>query len=156
MWRRIVTVLAAAVMIAGIRAEDDRFLGTWELNLTASAITRGAPPKRETIANVAEPGGFRSTLTTETARGTSVEIHHYVFDGAFHRTEGSDPRELSFTRVDTNTIDSDTRRSGAITVKRRMVLSADGKTMTVTASGVSGGGQAYANDLRVYNREDPR
>jgi len=155
MWRRIVTVVAAATMIAGIRAEDDRFLGTWELNLATSAITRGTPPKRETIANVAEPGGFRSAVTTETARGTNVEIHHYVFDGAFHRTEGSDPRELSFARVDTNTIDSDTRRNGAITVRRRMVLSADGQTMTVTASGVSGGGQAYTNDLRVYNRQSP-
>ena len=148
----IAAVFAAAV--SGSPTQDDPFLGTWVLNLPASAMTRGAPPRRETIVNVVETGGFRSTVTTESARGTSVEIHHYVFDGAFHQTDGADPRELSFVRVDAHTIESDTRRNNAITVHRRLVVSADGRTLTATASGTSGGGQAYTNDRRVYDRHD--
>ena len=133
-------------------AQNERFLGIWELNLTKSSFTRGAPPHSEMIVNLAEPGGFRSVLSAVTERGTSVEIHHYNFDGGFHQTEGSDPRELSFRRVDDKTIEQDTRRNGQITVHRRIQLSADGKTMTLVASGTSGGGQKYENDTRVYER----
>ena len=154
--RALLIAAAVAATTFAPQAQDEPFLGTWVINLSASAITRGTPPRSETIVNVVEPGGFQSTLTTETARGTSVEIHHYVFDGAFHRTEGADQRELSFTRVDGHTIDSDTRRNGTITVRRRLVVSADGRTLTVTASGTSGGGQAYTNDRRVYDRQDGR
>ena len=151
--RALVMLVAALVWPAGLTAQNERFLGTWELNLAKSSITRGAPPKSETVANVAEPGGFKSTLTVVTERATNVEIHHYNFDGNFHQTEGSDPRELSFKRIDQNTIDQDTRRNGQITVNRRIQLSSDGKTMTFTASGTTGGGQKYANDTRVYEKK---
>src|SRR5215475_1309825 len=138
--------------VVSLFAQNERFLGIWELNLAKSSITRGAPPRSEMIVNLAEPGGFRSVLSVVTERGTSVEIHHYNFDGGFHQTEGSDPRELSFRRVDDRTIEQDTRRNGQITVHRRIQLSADGKTMTLVASGTSGGGQKYENDTRVYER----
>lgn len=151
--RTLITLAAIVAWSAGLTAQNEPFLGTWELNLAKSSITRGAPPQSESIANVAEPGGFKSTLTSVTGRGTSVEIHHYNFDGNFHQTEGGDPRELSFKRIDRRTIESDTRRNGQITVNRRFVLSEDGKTMTVTASGTTGGGQKYTNDTRVYDRK---
>ena len=150
------TLLVLAVVLAwsaGLTAQNEPFLGTWEINLAKSSITRSAPPQAESIANVAEASGFKSTLTSVTGRGTSVEIHHYNFDGNFHQTEGSDPRELSFKRIDRRTIESDTRRNGNITVTRRFVLAEDGRTMTVTASGVTGGGQKYTNDTRVYDRK---
>ena len=95
---------------------------------------------------------MKHTLLSVTERGTSAEIHHYLFDGKFHQTEGGDPRELSFTRTSRRTVESDTRRNGQITVHRRFELSEDGKTMTVVASGVSGGGQTDTNDTRVYER----
>jgi hypothetical protein len=154
MSKRTLIILAVGLAwSAGLTAQNEPFLGTWELNLAKSSITRGAPPQSESIANVVEPGGFKSTLTSVTGRGTSAEIHHDNFDGAFHQTEGSDPRELSFKRIDRRTIESDTRRNGQITVNRRFVLAEDGKTMTVTASGTTGGGQKYANDIRVYDRK---
>lgn len=153
MLRKILLVLAtASVLNAAASAQDDPFLGRWEFNATKSSVTRGRPPQRETIVNVSEPGGFTSTLTSVSERGTSVEVHHYIFDGAFHATEGGDARELSFVRVDRRTIDSDTKRNGQITVRRRIALSPDGRTLTAVASGTSGGGQPYTNDTRVYDR----
>lgn len=149
----LVTLALTVALAFDVASQDEPFLGTWEMNLAKSAVTRGSPPKSETIVNVAEPGGFTSTNTIVTERGTNVEIHHYVFDGQFHKTEGGDPRELSFVRTDRRTIDSDTRRNGEITVKRRIQLSEDGKTITMTANGKSGGGQPYTNDTRVYDRK---
>jgi hypothetical protein len=151
---RLLVVISIVAMGAGLRlnAQTERFLGVWELNLAKSTITRGAPPRTELIVNRAESGGFKSVLSVVSDRSTSVEIHHYNFDGGFHQTEGSDPRELSFRRVDANTIEQDTRRNGDITVHRRIRLSSDGKTMTVVASGRTGSGQPYENDTRVYDR----
>src|SRR5262245_38140015 len=147
------SLMTLAVFASSLRAQNEPFLGTWELNLAKSSITRSAPPQGETIENVPEPGGFKSTLTSVTGRGKGVEIHHYIFDGAFHQTEGGDPRELSFKRVDQRHIESDTRRNGQITVNRKFQLSEDGRTMTVIANGTSGGGQKYVNDTRVYEKK---
>ena len=146
-------ILAVLGVPAGLTAQEEPFLGIWELNLAASSITRGAPPRTETIVNIAEPGGFRSMLAIVGEKSTSVEIHHYNFDGSFHQTEGSDPRELSFKRVDRNTIEQDTRRGATVTVHRHIELSKDGKTMTLTANGTTGGGQKYTNDIRVYEKK---
>lgn len=147
------SVVLALVQAAAASAQADPFLGIWEMDLVRSSITRGAPPHSETIVNVAEQDGFTSTVATIGDRRTSVERHHFIFDGQFHQTEGSDPRELSFARVDKRTIESDTKRNGQITVKRRFTVSDDGKTLTVVASGTTGGGQPYTNDTRVYRRE---
>lgn len=151
---RVVAVCAGLLLLlpAGLAAQNEAFLGTWELNLAKSSIRRGEPPKAETIVNVAGPGGFRSTLTVVDGRGTHAEIHHFVFDGAFHPTEGSDPRELSFHQIDPMTIEQQTRRNGQITVTRRIQLSNDGRTMTYVASGTSGNGRKYENDTRVYEK----
>jgi hypothetical protein len=67
----------------GLGAENEPFLGVWELNLTKSSITRGAPPKSETIVNTPEAGGYRSLLAVVNPMSTSVEIQHFVFDGGF-------------------------------------------------------------------------
>ena len=153
---RLVVATMAGLLLAlptSLCAQDEAFYGTWVLTLARSSITRGGPPKSETVVNAAEPGGFRSTLTVVSERGSSVEIHHYVFDGAFHATEGADPRELSFRRIDPTTIEQHTRRNGQITVTRRIQLSNDGRTMTFVASGTSGNGTKYENDTRVYEKQ---
>jgi hypothetical protein len=152
-WRAFVVLVAALAYPAVSSAQNEPFLGTWELNLAKSSITRGAPPRIETVVNISEPGGFRSMLAVVNERATSVEIHHYNFDGGFHQTEGSDPRELSFKRIDRNRIEQETRRNGQITVTRRIAISSDGRTMTFTASGTTGGGQKYTNDTRVYEKQ---
>jgi hypothetical protein len=149
----VLIALTAFGWPAGLTAGNEPFLGAWDLDLAASSITRGAPRRIETIVNTVEPGGFRSLPATVGEKTTSVEIHHYNFDGGFHQTEGSDPRELSFKRAGQNTIEQDTRRNGTITVHRHIELSRDGKKMTVTANGTTGGGQKYTNDIRVYKKK---
>jgi hypothetical protein len=149
----IVFVLLSAFALPAAAQSSEPFLGTFELDLGASTITRGAPPKSETIVNTPEAGGFRSLLAVVNDKSTSVEVQHWNFDGAFHQTEGSDPRELSFKHPDPNTVEQDTRRSTGITVHRHITLSRDGKTLTYVADGASGNGQKYTGDTRVYRRQ---
>ena len=149
----IILALLTALVLPAAAATSEPFLGTFELDLAASAITRGAPPRSETIVNSAEPGGFRSLLAVVNEKSTSVEIQHFNFGDGFHPTEGSDPRELSFKRAGDNTIEQDTRRNGNVTVHRHITLSRDGKVLTYVADGMSGGGQKYTGDTRVYRRQ---
>ena len=149
----IIFALLTVLVLPAAAATGEPFLGTFELDLAASAITRGAPPRSETIVNTAEPGGFRSLLAVVNEKSTSVEVQHWNFDGAFHQTDGSDPRELSFKRPDADTIEQDTRRGENVTVHRHITLSRDGKTLTYVADGASGGGQKYTGDTRVYRRQ---
>ena len=149
----IILALLTALVLPAAAATSEPFLGTFELDLAASAITRGAPPRSETIVNSAEPGGFRSLLAVVNEKSTSVEIQHWNFDGAFHQTDGSDPRELSFKRPDVATIEQDTRRGENVTVHRHITISRDGKTLTYVADGASGNGQKYTGDTRVYRRQ---
>ena len=69
------------------------------------------------------------------------------------------PRALSgkvsriLKRVDANTVEANFKRNGKVTTRSRVEVSKDGKTLTQTASGVSGNGQRYENDVRVYDRQ---
>jgi hypothetical protein len=56
MSRNVLIVLAAFGKPAGLAAQDEPFLGTWELNLAASSIIRGAPPRVETICEYRRTG----------------------------------------------------------------------------------------------------
>ena len=58
--RLVVAVVAGLLLVlpTSLCAQDDAFYGTWVLNLARSSITRGGPPKSETVVNAAEPGGF--------------------------------------------------------------------------------------------------
>ena len=58
----VIILLVGYVCVLDLSAQNERFLGVWELNLAKSSITRGAPPRSEMIVNLAEPGGFRSVL----------------------------------------------------------------------------------------------
>jgi hypothetical protein len=68
----LLMILSALGVPAGLAAQDEPFLGIWELNLAVSSITRGAPPRIETIVNIGEPGGFRSMLAVVGEKSTAL------------------------------------------------------------------------------------
>lgn len=152
MLRKSLTVVVAVLGFSlGLVAQSELFLGVWELNLAKSTITRGTPPKSHTLVNLPEPGGFKSVRALVMENTTSAEIHHYRFDGLFYQTEGGDPRELAFKRIDQTTLEETAKRNrnGEITTAtRRMEVSKDGKTLTIIAPGANGAG----TDIRIYDK----
>src|SRR5262245_3654710 len=152
----LIAILAFCASLAAQQKEKEPFLGIWELNHAKSHFTQRAAPKSQTFVMVVEPGGFKSTRATlNEDNTTSVEIHHYNFDGNFHETEGGDQRALSFKRVDPYTIDETAKRTrnGQVNVTtRRIQLSPDGKTMTLKATNAEG---RAADDVRVYDKRNP-
>jgi hypothetical protein len=128
-WKFLGALVATLAFCATLAAQNDPFLGIWELNRAKSP---DYPRKSQTIVNAPEPGGFTSRRVTVNQDGTArVEIHYYIFDGKPHQTEGGDQRQISYKRLDANTIERTTDRNGQITVDREEV-SQDGQTLAVT------------------------
>jgi hypothetical protein len=56
------------------------------------------------------------------------------------------------TRVDANTLDTETTKGGKVIASGRRVLSPDGQSMTITQSGFRSDGTAFTN-RSVYRRK---
>jgi hypothetical protein len=59
---------------------------------------------------------------------------------------------IAVKRIDAMTLEAVNTRSGKETTRQRNVVSADGKTRTVTTTGVDGQGQAV-NNVAVYDKK---
>ena len=56
-------------------------------------------------------------------------------------------------RIDARTLESISKKNGRVTIIQRSVVSADGKTRTVTTTGTVGFGQKV-NNVAVFERKD--
>ena len=131
-WRSFGLIVAAIAFCAGLSAQTEPFLGIWALNVDQ---TSNYPMKSQLIINVPSPDGFMSMRASINKNGqSSMETHPVVFDGKPHQTDGGDPREISYKRIDANTVERTQNRAGKITVDREQV-SKDGKMLTVTQPG---------------------
>jgi flavin-dependent dehydrogenase len=57
----------------------------------------------------------------------------------------------SYTKVDDHTMDFTIKKDGKVTITGRIVVAADGKTRTVTASGTGPKGKKFKN-VAVYDK----
>jgi len=138
-WKSLGLLVATFAFGTTLMAQNDPFLGIWQLN---GEKTSNYQQQSQMIINVPSPDGFisiRATIGKDNK--SSTETHPVAFDGKPHQTTGGDPREISYKRIDANTIERTHNRDGKISVDTEQV-SKDGKTLTVT--------QAAA--VRVYEK----
>lgn len=127
-------------------ADLRRFLGTWRLLPEHSRYASGPPPQRGLYRlEAAGDGALRFHVDYVDGSGESKQLEYTV---PFHEGEGAGAR-----LVDASTLDTTVRQGGRVMAHARRVLSADGRTMTVTQSGTAPDGQPFAN-VSVYARED--
>src|SRR5260370_11697950 len=124
----------------GLAAQNERFLGIWERNIGKAS---NYAQQTQMIINVPAPGGFTSIRATIGKDGkSSTEVHPVAFDGKPYQTTGGDPREISYKRIDANTVERTQNRNGKISVDTEQV-SKDGKTLTVKQE----------NAVRIYDKQ---
>ena len=154
--RKFALVAAMLSISTGLLAADSSFWGTWKQNNAKSKITRGEPEPSRIIVLApyqGDQGWTRVTLTLN-KQGAWVEEHYSaLFDGKDYPSLGNDPRLVFLKRVNANAVEVNFKRNGKVTTNSRVEVSKDGKTLTQTASGISGDGQRYENDIRVYDRQ---
>jgi hypothetical protein len=77
-----------------------------------------------------------------------------ALDGKPAKVVGNNPNadSIIYKRIDATTLESVQSKSGKETQRQRIVASADGKTRTVTTTGVDGAGQKV-NNVAVYEKK---
>ena len=146
----ISVLLFTAVVIAA-----DNNVGTWQLNLAKSNYSPGPAPKSQTLK--IEAWGDDGVKYAADGVGADGKPTHTEFqakyDGKDYPFKGNpDADRLSYKRIDANTLEATTTLKGKNTTLVKVVVSADGKTRTVTQTGTNAQGQAL-NITSVYERQ---
>ena len=135
-------------------AQGDSFLGTWVLNVAKSKYTPGPPPKNQTaIYEVAGQGVKVTAKGTDAAGKPTTTLYTANYDGKdFPVTGNPDWDATSLKRIDSNTVQFTRKRAGRVVQTGTNVVSKDGKTRTITTTGVDAQGQKI-NNVGVYDRK---
>ena len=154
--------IAAAVAIAGllaiasstIFAQENPFVGTWVLNVAKSKHTPGPPPKEQTVINEAAGAGMKTTVKGVDASGKPMSVSFAsTFDGKDHPVTGNpDWDSNAYMRVDLHTLQVTRKKAGKVVQTGTNVVSKDGKTRTVTVTGVNTQGQKI-NNVSVFEKK---
>ncbi|HKM85615.1 MAG TPA: hypothetical protein VJW96_05360 [Terriglobales bacterium] len=128
-------------------------MGTWKLNEAKSKFPPGAS-KNNTV--VYEAAGDSVKVTVDGVDSDGKPTHNEwtgKFDGKDYPLTGdpiSDTR--SYKKVDDRTMELTNKKGGKVTVSGRIVISADGKSRTVTVSGTDAKGMKVKSTA-VYDKQ---
>jgi hypothetical protein len=150
------TILASlAVLLAGfsLGLAADLNMGTWKLNEAKSQLSPGGG-KNHTVVYTAAGDSVKVTVDGVDAEGKPTHNEWTgKFDGKDYPVTGdamSDTR--SYKRIDDSTLEFTGKKGGNVTITGRVVVSADGKSRTVNASGTDAKGNKFSA-TSVYDKQ---
>jgi hypothetical protein len=151
----VVVVAALSAGAWGAAQAPDPFVGTWTLNVAKSKYDPGPAPKEQTATYEAAGNGYKVSVKATPATGTMQEWSYTTnLDGADATITGSNPNAdvIAVKRIDERTLESVNKKGGKETTRQRNVVSPDGRTRTVTTTGVDGMGQRV-NNTAVFEKK---
>ena len=154
---RVTMILSAAVLAVALPANaqsKDPFVGTWKLNVAKSKYSPGPTPKSITSTYEAAGQGIKVSVKNESASGATQYSYTTNLDGKDVAVTGNNPNAdmVVVRRIDPRTLEVVSKRGGKVTITQRNVLSADGKTRTVTTTGTDPQGRKVSN-VAVFERQ---
>jgi hypothetical protein len=146
-----------ALSLSAAQAQTDPLVGTWVLNVAKSHYSPGPAPKQQTSVYEAASKGVKISVTSTSADGKTTAYSFVTsFDGKDVPVTGNpDWDSTSFKRTDNQTIEFTRKKGGKVVQTGTMVLAKDGKTRTVTTTGVNAKGEKIHN-VAVYERQAGR
>jgi hypothetical protein len=149
----VICLLAALTSLAS--AQGDPHVGTWELNLAKSTFNPGPPPQRQTLWYKAEGRGLTALLQGVDASGKPInpDPSNFAinFDGRDHPTQRTAYDSSAWTRISASKYVVNRKKGGKVVQTSTNVVSDDGKTLTITTTGVDEDGRPI-NNVRVYDK----
>ncbi len=148
----ILSVMLFFVAGAMCLAADNPQMGTWKLNEAKSKLAPG--PKNTTV--IYEAAGDQVKVTVEGVDAEGKPTHNEwtgKFDSKDYPVTGdptSDTR--SYKQIDDHTLELTVKKDGKATVTGKVVVSADGKSRTVSTSGTDAKGGKVKN-TSVYDKQ---
>jgi hypothetical protein len=149
------TVLTLALCFVGVAVcfAADAFIGTWKLN---DAKSKFSPGSSKNITVVYEAVGDNVKVTIDGTDGSGKPTHNEwtgKFDGKDYPVTGdpnADTRALK--KINDHTLTVDVKKGDKVVTTGRIVLSADGKTRTVTTTGTDPKGNKVSATA-VYDKQ---
>jgi hypothetical protein len=129
-------------------------MGTWKLNEAKSKFPPGAP-KNHTVKYEAATGDEIKVIV-DGVDGEGKPTHNEwtgKFDGKDYKITGDPTADTrSYKKIDDRTSELTNKKAGKVVATGRIVISADGKTRTVTVSGTNPKGEKVTSSA-VYDKE---
>ena len=149
----LVIVLAAALGSAGAAQDPDPRIGTWKLDVAKSKYSPGPAPKSGTVTFSAAGQGVKAAIEIVGPDGSKAQWGYTAnFDGKPYPVTGNPDGDMVVVkRVNANTVETSYTLKGKPTSVNTGVVSADGKTFTVTTKGTNAQGQKVEN-IQVFVR----
>jgi hypothetical protein len=129
-------------------AQNDRFVGTWKLNVAKSKFSPGPPPTSVTVTIAPE-----KVSVEEVHADGKTENWSYTppSPGSTATITGMENSSVMEKRVNDRTMEH-TWKMGTSTMQGKGVLSRDGKQMKYTLTGTSPEGKPVHN-VEVYDKQ---
>jgi hypothetical protein len=127
-------------------------IGTWKLNEAKSKLTPGRGKNKIVVY---QSTLFQVKITVDGVDSKGKPTHNEWigrFDGTDYRVTGDpDSDARLYRKIDDRTMEFVARKNGKVIVTGRIVVSADGKSRTVTTSGTTPKGRKFKN-IAVYDK----
>ena len=148
-----ITLAVSVLVLGSIAQAADNQAGTWKLNVAKSKYSPGPAPKEGTLTIESQADGLKFTIHGTDAEGKTVHFEMSPkYDGKDYPMTGNpDADMISMKKIDDNTIETVSKKSGKPVMTVRSVVSKDGKTRTTTQKGTNAKGQKVNNTI-VYDR----
>jgi hypothetical protein len=144
-------VLAALAGTSGAQSTDP-LLGTWKLDVAKSKIS-GPAPKAGTVKYEAAGDALKVTVDLDATDGPAHWGYTATWDGKESPVTGNPNADTAANKkIDARTSEVAMKKAGKATTTNRRVVSADGKTLTITIKGSTPDGQPV-DDVQVYVKQ---
>jgi hypothetical protein len=149
----VITVLLCFLGATASQAADDPMIGTWKLNEAKSKIAPGSPNNNLVVY---EASGDSVKVTTDGTNSEGKATHSEwtgKFDGKDYPVTGDPNTDTrSYKKVNSHTLALTNKKGDKVTISGRVVVSADGKTRTVTLTGTDANGKKFTSTA-VYDKQ---
>jgi hypothetical protein len=142
---------AAAAVTVGAQAKDDKFVGMWMLDTAKSTFKPGPAPQSVMLS--VDPAGKGYKISVD-AMGADGKPMRWGFssdaDGKDSPVTGNPAYDTAaLTRLSATSATTVYKKAGKPVMTVKSSVTADGKTLTTTATGTNAAGQAV-NNVSVY------
>jgi hypothetical protein len=155
-------LLAAAAILAvlftpglTVAQQSDPFVGIWKLNVAKSTFGPGTERKSETRVIESSPFGMKVSVDRTNSDNSNQQYNYTTnFDGKPRPIIGTAPYgadSIAVTLGASNTLSFKLTKGGQPVASGTSVVSADGKTLTLTSKGTDSRGKTLSS-ISVYDK----
>ncbi|HEY7442567.1 MAG TPA: hypothetical protein VH701_09125 [Vicinamibacterales bacterium] len=145
----VASIAISAVALTAQTKPADPWVGTWKTDLAKSTYSPGPKPTVAPTVTIEQSGtAMKTTIAGTDAEGKPAKTETvWMFDGKDNPVKGAPAPNTTaaYKRIDDRTFEVSSKVDGKPTITTRVVISADGKTLTATQSGKTAQGETVKN-----------